>query len=80
MTPDPFLPVAPARVKTLVLPIGRIKRDRFDTFVRSLNTENVVQLRDVTADGRPNRSRDHRQLCPACVQLVSTAQVHESSR
>lgn len=58
MTPDPFLPVAPARVKTLVLPIGRIKRDRFDTFVKSLNTENVVQLRDVTADGRPNRSRD----------------------
>ncbi|KAK3402957.1 TRAPP II complex [Sordaria brevicollis] len=56
MTPDPFLPVAPARVKTLVLPIGRIKRDRFDTFVKSLNTENVVQLRDVTADGRPNRN------------------------
>ncbi|KAK4213327.1 hypothetical protein QBC37DRAFT_423143 [Rhypophila decipiens] len=56
MTPDPLLPIAPARVKALVLPIGRIKRERFESFVRRLDTENVVHLRDITPDGRPNRN------------------------
>lgn len=56
MTADPLIPIAPARVKALVLPIGRIKRERFDSFVHRLNTENVVHLRDITPDGRPNRS------------------------
>lgn len=75
MTPDPFLPVAPARVKTLVLPIGRIKRDRFDTFVKSLNTENVVQLRDITADGRPNRSRDSASLYPRSMRALADPRI-----
>lgn len=75
MTPDPFLPVAPARVKTLVLPIGRIKRDRFDTFVKSLTPENVVQLRDVTADGRPNRSRDSTRLYPRTMRALADPRI-----
>jgi len=66
MTPDPLLPIAPARVKALVLPIGPIKRERFNSFVDRLNTENVVHLRDISADGRPNRSA----IVPACEYLL----------
>jgi len=57
MALDPILPIAPARIKTLVVPIGQIKRERFNTFVDRLNAEQVVYLRDISADGRPNRSR-----------------------
>lgn len=57
MSLDPLLPVAPARVKALLLPLGQIKADRFAAFVERLNQEHVVHLRDVTADGRPNRSK-----------------------
>ncbi|KAI8961577.1 Trs120-domain-containing protein [Daldinia sp. FL1419] len=56
MSLDSLLPIAPARVRVLVLPIGQIKRDRFTSFVQRLNEENVVQLRDISADGRPNRN------------------------
>ncbi|KAK4127683.1 Trs120-domain-containing protein [Parathielavia appendiculata] len=56
MALDPLLPVAPARVKALVLPVGRIKRERFTAFVDRLNYENVVFLRDVTPDARPHRN------------------------
>ena len=60
MAVDPLLPVAPARVKALVLPIGHIKRDRFTAFIDRLNAESVVFLRDVTPDARPHRSRSAR--------------------
>ncbi|KAI1415257.1 Trs120-domain-containing protein [Hypoxylon sp. FL1857] len=56
MSLDSMLPVAPARVRALVLPIGQIKRDRFSSFVQRLNEEHVVHLRDITPDGRPNRN------------------------
>ncbi|OTA94801.1 hypothetical protein M434DRAFT_394305 [Hypoxylon sp. CO27-5] len=56
MSLDSMLPVAPARVRALVLPIGQIRRDRFSSFVQRLNEEHVVHLRDVTPDGRPNRN------------------------
>lgn len=56
MTQDPLLPVAPARVKALVLPVGHIQRERFTAFVDRLNAESVVFLRDVTPDARPHRS------------------------
>lgn len=52
-----MLPVAPARVKALLLPLGHIKADRFATFVARLHNEHVVHLRDISADGRPNRSK-----------------------
>ncbi|KAH6626377.1 TRAPP II complex [Chaetomium sp. MPI-SDFR-AT-0129] len=55
-TIDPLLPVGPARVKALVLPVGHITRDRFTAFVRRLNSEGVVFLRDVTPDARPHRN------------------------
>ncbi|KAI0801663.1 hypercellular protein A [Xylaria sp. FL0064] len=56
MSLDSLLPIAPGRVRALVLPIGRIRRERFQSFVQRLNEEHVVQLRDISADGRPNRN------------------------
>lgn len=56
MSLDPLLPVAPARVKALLLPLGRLKADRFASFADRLRAEHVVHLRDISADGRPNRS------------------------
>ncbi|KAI0550834.1 hypercellular protein A [Xylaria curta] len=56
MSLDALLPIAPARVRALVLPIGRIKRERFEAFTQRLHQERVVQLRDISADGRPNRN------------------------
>lgn len=54
--PDPFLPVSPAQVKVLVLPVGPMHRDRFASFLERLQSEDAVHLRDVSADSRPNRS------------------------
>jgi trafficking protein particle complex subunit 9 len=56
MSLDPLLAIAPARVKALLLPLGQIRGDKFSAFEKRLRAENVVRLRDVTADGRPNRS------------------------
>lgn len=56
MSADSLLPIAPARVKVLCVPIGQIQSDRFALFLERLHGEHVVQLRDVGADKRPNRS------------------------
>ncbi|UNI18633.1 hypothetical protein JDV02_004888 [Purpureocillium takamizusanense] len=56
MSLDPLLPVAPARVKALLLPLGKIRAERFASFVERLRAERVVHLRDITPDGRPNRN------------------------
>lgn len=56
MSLDSLLPIAPARARALVLPIGQIQRDRFSSFVQRLSQEHVVRLRDISADGRPNRN------------------------
>ncbi|KAI0422040.1 hypercellular protein A [Xylaria grammica] len=56
MSLDSLLPIAPARVRALVLPVGRIRRERFQSFAQRLHQEHVVQLRDISADGRPNRN------------------------
>ena len=41
---DQLSPVAPARVRVVLLPIGQIKRVRFLSFVERLQPENVVRL------------------------------------
>uniref|UniRef100_A0A8H7KC33 Trs120/TRAPPC9 N-terminal domain-containing protein n=1 Tax=Bionectria ochroleuca TaxID=29856 RepID=A0A8H7KC33_BIOOC len=56
MSLDPLLPIAPARVKALLLPISQITSTRFDSFVTRLEGEHVVHLRDISADGRPHRN------------------------
>ena len=54
---DPLSVIAPARVKVLLLPLGRITSSRFSSFVDRLDQENVVRLGDVSPDGRPHRSK-----------------------
>ncbi|KAK2602400.1 hypothetical protein N8I77_008935 [Diaporthe amygdali] len=56
MSADSLLPIAPARVKALVLPLGQIKAARFASFLERLHAEHVVHLRDVGADKRPDRN------------------------
>ncbi len=56
MGTDPLSPIAPARVRALLLPVGKVKRSRFSSFVDRLRPENVVRLGDVSPDRRPNRS------------------------
>ncbi|KAJ3947208.1 uncharacterized protein N0V96_003597 [Colletotrichum fioriniae] len=56
MSLDSLLPIAPARVKALILPLGQIRSDRFSSFIERLRPEHVVSLRDVSPDGRPNRN------------------------
>ncbi|CAG8959634.1 hypothetical protein HYFRA_00001537 [Hymenoscyphus fraxineus] len=53
---DQLSPVAPARVRVVLLPIGQIKRARFLSFVERLQPEKVVQLGDISPDGRPHRN------------------------
>lgn len=56
MSLDPLLPVAPATVKALLLPLGKIKAERFASFADRLRAEHVVHLRDISADSRPYRN------------------------
>ena len=56
MSLDSLSFVAPARVEVLIIPVGRIKRSRFLSFLSRLRQENVVRLGDVSPDGRPHRS------------------------
>ncbi|KAE8388838.1 TRAPP II complex [Aspergillus alliaceus] len=53
---DPLSPIAPARLRALLLPVGKIKRSRFLGFATRLQAENVVRLGDISPDGRPNRN------------------------
>ena len=58
MAVDPLSPVAPARIRALLLPVGRIKRSRFLAFVELLQRQCMVRLGDVSPDPRPDRSTD----------------------
>ncbi|KAL4818216.1 TRAPP II complex [Aspergillus spinulosporus] len=53
---DPLSPIAPARLRALILPVGKIKRSRFLSFAARLQAENVVRLGDISPDARPNRN------------------------
>ncbi|KAA8563930.1 hypothetical protein EYC84_011936 [Monilinia fructicola] len=53
---DQLSPVAPARVRVVLLPIGQIKRARFLSFVERLQPQNVIRLGDISPDGRPHRN------------------------
>ncbi|KAL6719650.1 hypothetical protein ACLMJK_001571 [Lecanora helva] len=52
---DPLSIIAPARVKVLLVPVGRVKQSRFTGFVQRLQSVNVVRLGDVSPDNRPHR-------------------------
>ncbi|MCJ1462510.1 hypothetical protein MMC07_001112 [Pseudocyphellaria aurata] len=53
---DPLSAIAPARVKVLIIPLGRVRQSRFSAFVARLQQEHVVRLGDVSPDGRPHRT------------------------
>lgn len=52
--------IAPARLRALLCPLGRIRRSRFSSFVDRLQAASVVRLGDVTPDTQPNRSMPSR--------------------
>jgi hypothetical protein len=56
MAVDPLSPIAPARIRALLLPVGRIKRSRFIAFAELLQQQCLVRLGDVSPDARPDRS------------------------
>ncbi|KAL1863759.1 hypothetical protein Plec18167_008057 [Paecilomyces lecythidis] len=63
---DPLSPIAPVRLRALLLPVGNIKRSRFLSFAERLQAENVVRLGDISPDSRPNRSiADGTELPPS---------------
>ncbi|RFU32210.1 hypothetical protein B7463_g4125, partial [Scytalidium lignicola] len=53
---DQLSPIAPARVRVLLLPTGQIQRARFLSFVERLQPESIVRLGDISPDTRPNRN------------------------
>ncbi|GAM86133.1 hypothetical protein ANO11243_041440 [Dothideomycetidae sp. 11243] len=55
MGTDPFSPLAPARVRVLVLPFGKITHRRFKAFTARLQQVSAVRLGDITPDSRPGR-------------------------
>ncbi|KAF8534674.1 TRAPP II complex [Trichophaea hybrida] len=64
MTLDTLSFIAPARLRALLCPLGRIRRSRFSSFVSRLQAANVVRLSDVTPDPKPNRTMFNPQGFP----------------
>ncbi|KDB26903.1 hypothetical protein H109_01307 [Trichophyton interdigitale MR816] len=56
MTIDPLSPIAPARLRVLLLPTGRIRRSRFLGFADRLRAHNVVRLGDVSPEGSSSKN------------------------
>ncbi|KAF1844617.1 Trs120-domain-containing protein [Cucurbitaria berberidis CBS 394.84] len=56
MAVDPLSPIAPARIRALLLPVGRIKRSSFLVYVDLLQQQSLVRLGDVSPDPRPDRN------------------------
>jgi len=56
MVIDPISPIAPARVRVVLLPLGRIKKQRFDSFVERLRVEHTVRLGDISPDALADKS------------------------
>jgi hypothetical protein len=76
MAVDPLSPIAPARIRALLLPVGRIKRSRFLAFVELLQPQCMVRLGDVSPDPRPDRSTDSPRNHPTnAIADLGTAQI-----
>ncbi|KAI1981255.1 hypothetical protein LOZ55_000751 [Ophidiomyces ophidiicola] len=56
MAVDTISPIALARIRALLLPIGKIQRSRFLEFVQRLQSQNMVRLGDVSPSGNPNKN------------------------
>jgi len=62
MVLDPISPIAPARVRVVLIPLGRIKKQRFDSFVERLRVENAVRLGDISPDALADKSKSRSTL------------------
>ena len=69
MAIDSLSPIAPARIRALLLPMGRIKRSSFMNFVDLLQPECMIRLGDISPDPRPNRS----MIFPAVIFCPSSS-------
>lgn len=69
MAVDPLSPIAPARLRALLVPVGKIKRSRFLDLAKRLQSYNVVRLGDVSPDGKPNDRVTRRAYALLFVQL-----------
>jgi hypothetical protein len=47
MLHDSLSPVAPARIRVLVVPVGKIKRSEFLALIKSLNDSPPISLREL---------------------------------
>lgn len=56
MEADPVSPVALARLRALLVPIGRMKASDFGCYVEALKSEPCIRLGDVSPDGRSDSS------------------------
>ncbi|KAL6705353.1 hypothetical protein ACN47E_007002 [Coniothyrium glycines] len=56
MAVDALSPIAPARIRALLLPVGRIRRSRYLSYVALLQQQSLVRLGDVSPDPRPDRN------------------------
>lgn len=70
MAVDPLSPIAPARIRALLLPVGRIKRSRFLAFVELLQPQCMVRLGDISPDPRPDRSTLSQFRSPRLYQIA----------
>lgn len=50
-------PIVPARVPVLLLPIGRVQKQRFSSHVERLRRETIVRLGDISPDARSDKSK-----------------------
>ena len=53
---EPLSPVAPARVRCLLIPCGNIARTEFQRFKRMLEQGSIVRLGDVSPSDGPQSS------------------------
>jgi len=58
MSNNPTSPIAPARVRTLLVPLGKIKKQKFSAFVTRLREDCIVRLGDISPDALAERSKD----------------------
>lgn len=64
MRSDSLSPFAPARVRALVLPLGRIRRSRFLTFYDALTDASVVKLKHLPDNGDDISGRNNKPTGP----------------
>ncbi|MCJ1395781.1 hypothetical protein MMC18_008667 [Xylographa bjoerkii] len=76
---DALSPVAPARIRCLLLPSGPITRSRFLTFVERLRQESTVRLGDVSPNTKSQRNMFSPLAFPTGLAIYDMEIVNPSS-